>query len=80
LEAGFAGPIVARFGAKGEAEAIPTIDRHDGDGKIGKLFVCKMRFDGCVDGIRHVAFRQLRKRFGPFERGTFAIGIEWGRA
>src|SRR5687768_7218394 len=59
----------AGLGSEGHAQAIPRIDRHDGESEIGDFLFGQLAAHALVDVIWHALLRQLRDYFGPREGG-----------
>ena len=61
-----------------DTQPVPAIDRRDGQRQILDFFGAELFLHPLVNVVGRVAFRDQRDRLGPFERRSFAFGIERG--
>lgn len=67
--------IGSRHHAKGNAQAVPAVDRYHGKRQIGQFLFAEVLACRLVHFVRHMAIRDIRNCFRPGQRGPFAVGV-----
>jgi hypothetical protein len=67
------------FVAEADGEAVPHVDRADGEGQRDELVVGEPGADFLVDGVRRGTLRDQGQGLGPGQRRPLARRVEAGR-
>ena len=59
------GLVGTRLGPEADCEAVPAIDRDDGEGQICQFTVRELRVRFLIHVIRRMCLADPRQRFGP---------------
>jgi hypothetical protein len=62
-----------------DVEAVPAVDRHDGQRELGQLGLAELLPRRCVRGIGYLLMLQSGHRLSPCQRRALAIAVEMRR-
>ena len=61
---------------KGDADAIPSVDRDHGQGELDEGFFVEMFPHAGIDLIAHMPLADESDGFGPSQRGSFSVAVK----